>query len=173
MKGALVYNGTMQSVTPLTPIVDADCRVLILGSHPSVISKEMGFYYANPHNRFWRVLSEKIGEDLTQLNAEGKTRLLLAHHIALSDVVASCTLSGSADATIRDVVPSDIEALLAEAPIGHIFINGKTAYRYFAKYFPHLLPLATVLPSTSPANAQWSYDALLEAWQAVKDALID
>lgn len=154
----------MQSVTPLAPICDPDCRILILGSHPSVISKEMGFYYANPHNRFWRVMSTLLGEDLTVMDSSGKTEALLRHHVALSDVVGSCTLVGSQDATIRDVIPTDVRALLATAPIERIFLNGMTAYRYFAKWFEDLLPMVTVLPSTSPANAQWSMDALLAAW---------
>ena len=157
----------MQSTSPLAPICDPSCRILILGSHPSVISKEMGFYYANPHNRFWRVLSALLGEDMTALDPVDKTEVLLRHHVALSDVVKSCTLEGSQDATIRDVVPSDIRALLAEAPIEHIYVNGKTAYRYFAKWFEDLLPMTTVLPSTSPANAQWTLEALMTAWSVI------
>lgn len=154
----------------ISPVWDGDCRVLILGSFPSVRSRETGFFYGHPQNRFWRVLAAVYGEappgDVPQ-----KTAFLLAHHLALWDVVASCDIDGSADGTIRKTVPNDIAPLLAAAPIRSVFTNGATADRLYRRF---LLPVSRIsavpLPSTSPANAAWSLERLAGAWAAVRTA---
>ncbi len=162
----------MRSITPLSPIVDRDCTVLILGSHPSVISKEVGFYYGNPHNRFWKVMGSLLDVgDMTDLSPEDKTRLLLCRHVALYDVVEGCDLVGSQDASIKNVAPADIRGLLAASRIERIFLNGATAYKLFARHFPDLVSIATPLPSTSPANAKMRLDDLLSEWEVVRQSL--
>ena len=155
---------------PIPPVFDAQSRVLILGSFPSVKSREAAFFYGHPQNRFWRVLSALFGEEAGETPKE-KTAFLLRHHIALWDVIASCEITGSADSSIKHAVPNDLTAILQTAPVTQIFTNGKTADRLYRQY---LLPLtgkdAVCLPSTSPANAQWSLEKLLDAWQVVCDA---
>ncbi len=149
------------------PVYTADSRILILGSFPSVKSREQGFYYGHPRNRFWRVISAITGEPLPE-RVEDKRTLLLKHHIALYDVCASCEIEGSADASIRGVIPNNIASILAETKIERILLNGKTA----AKLFEHLIrpTLAfggnvAVMPSTSPANAAVKLDALIDVWR--------
>ena len=147
------------------PAVDAECKILILGSVPSIKSIEADFYYGHPQNRFWKVLSLIYGEDFSNVNKEEKRNLLLKHHIALYDSVEECDILGSSDAHITNVIPSDIEAIIANTKISKIFCNGNTSYKLFTKY--HSIP-AVLLPSTSPANASWSIEKLVDAWQAIK-----
>ena len=155
---------------PIPPVFDQNSRVLILGSFPSVKSREAQFFYGHPQNRFWRVLSVLFGEPAGETPAK-KTAFLLRHHIALWDVIQSCEITGSADSSIKHAVPNDLSTVLQTAPIARIFTNGKTADRLYRQY---LLPAtgmdARCLPSTSPANAQWTFDKLLQAWQPVRDA---
>lgn len=154
----------------IPPVWDADCCVLILGSFPSVRSRETGFFYGHPQNRFWRVLAAVYGEE-TPVSVPEKTALLLRRHLALWDVVASCEIDGSADGSIRQTIPNDIAPLLAAAPIRFVFTNGMTADRLYRRY---LLPVSHIpavpLPSTSPANAAWSPARLTDAWRAVRAA---
>ncbi len=160
----------MPIIHPIPPVFDEHSRVLILGSFPSVKSREAAFFYGHPQNRFWRVLSNLFGEPAGE-TPEEKTAFLLRHHLALWDVIRSCEITGSADSSIRNAVPNDLSAVLQAAPGVQIFTNGKTADRLYRQY---LLPLtgkdAVCLPSTSPANAQWSLEKLLDAWQVVCDA---
>ena len=143
---------------------DKDSRVLILGTIPSPKSREQGFYYGHPQNRFWKVLAGVYKEPIPD-TIEEKKKFLHRNHIAVWDVIASCTISGSSDASIRDVVPNPIERILEEADIRQIFVNGKTAGKMFVKYQQEKLGRdAIVLPSTSPANAAWTLDKLLDAW---------
>ena len=155
---------------PIKPVYHEDSRILILGSFPSVRSREEGFFYGHPQNRFWRTLSH-VFEDREPHTIEEKREFLLRHHVALWDVIASCEIEGSSDSTIRNVVPNDVHLILQAAPIARIFTNGKTAHRLYQQ---HLLPQtgreATCLPSTSPANAAWGQDRLDAAWQILKDA---
>lgn len=151
----------------LAPVYDAQSRILILGSFPSVKSREQGFYYGHPRNRFWQVLSALTGEHLPA-SVEEKRTLLLKHRIALWDVCASCEIAGSADATIRHVIPNDIAVILGEAPIGRILLNGKTAAKLFERQIRPFLAFdgrIAVMPSTSPANASLSLEALTWAWK--------
>ena len=159
------------STMPFAPVWDEACRVLVLGSHPSVLSKQNGFYYMNPHNRFWPMLSALLGADLVSADAEAKRRVLLAHHIALYDVVASCAIVGSQDATIRGVRPADLVPLVEGAPIDAVYLNGKTAYSLFCRHFPQYVDRARCLPSTSPANARMRLPDLIRAWAVLKEHL--
>lgn len=157
--------------SPLPQIFDKNSKILILGSYPSVLSRQAEFYYANPRNRFWRIMSDLFGVNFTTMTAEQKTAALLSLDIALSDVVYSCNLHASADSSIRDVVPQNITEIIKCADVRRIFLNGKTAYRYFVKFFPEYVDIAVCLPSTSPANATFKYEKLLAEWQIIHEAL--
>ena len=152
----------------IPPIYDQNSTILILGSFPSVRSREVGFFYGHPQNRFWKVLSS-VFEDHEPSTIEQKKAFLLQHHIALWDVAASCDIQGSADCSITDVVPNDISPIFSIACIRHIFLNGKTAARYYERLTKPLTGRnAIVLPSTSPANASWSLERLIEAWRIIR-----
>ena len=159
-------------VHPFDPIYDEDSRILILGTFPSVKSREVQFYYGHPRNRFWKTLAIILQADFPQ-TVEEKIRFLKTHHIALWDTCAACDIDGSADATIRRTVPNDIRPILKTANIRAIFCGGKTAGRL---YETHLFPLtgipAIVLPSTSPANAACTEEMLIHAWSAILSYLI-
>lgn len=148
------------------PIFDENSRLLILGTVPSVKSRETDFYYGHPQNRFWRLLAHLCGEE-TPKSPQEKTDMLLRHGIALYDVVESCTITGSSDSSIRDVVPVDLQPIFEKTGKIPVFANGATAERLYRKY---LLPKTDIpiikLPSTSPANAAWSMERLEEAWKA-------
>ena len=147
-------------VHPIPPFYNSDSEILILGSFPSVKSRETGFFYGHPQNRFWKVLAALFDEDVPQTIAEKKT-FLQRSRIALWDVIGSCEIEGSSDASIRNVVPNDLRIVLDHAPIRTICVNGKTAYRYYEKYMrPKTGREAVCLPSTSPANAAWSLEKL-------------
>ena len=149
---------------PFPPVYDKRSRILILGSLPSEASRAAGFYYMNPRNRFWKMLSSLLDEDFTiLLSAEEKTAALLRHNVALSDVILSCTIHRSADASIKDVVCTDVEALVSDG-VKKIFLNGKKAYDLFLKHFPQYEAIASCMPSTSPANAKLSPEALTKIW---------
>lgn len=152
---------------PFGPVVDTGCRTLILGSFPSVKSRENAFYYGHPQNRFWRVLAAVFGED-TPSDIPGKQALLLRHSIALWDVIAACDIEGSSDASVKNAVPVDIARIMQAAPIRRVICNGALAAKLYRR---HLQPLtgieAVAAPSTSPANAAWSLERLTEAWRAL------
>ena len=153
---------------PFPPFFDEESTVLILGSFPSVRSRETGFFYGHPQNRFWRVLAAVYEED-TPRTIEEKKQFLTNHHIALWDVVAACEIEGSADSTLRQVSGNDLTSLLACAPISRIFVNGKAAERYYRRLIePTVQRTAITLPSTSPANASWSLERLIDAWSIIK-----
>lgn len=155
----------------IAPVYDKNSRILILGSFPSVKSRENKFFYGHPQNRFWKVLSQLLDEPLPGSVEEKKT-LLLSHHIALWDVVDSCEITGSSDSSIRNVTPSDLTRITSASPIRRIYTNGGTADKLYRKYcYPMTQMTATRLPSTSPANAAWSLDRLLGEWKAILDDL--
>ena len=147
------------------PFYRPDSVVLILGSFPSVKSREAAFFYGHPQNRFWPLLAHLCGEG-TPCTREEKTVLLERHGVALYDVIERCSIIGSADSTIRDVVPADLRPILEESHVeDRIFVNGGTAARLYEKYLlPNFGIAARRLPSTSPANAAWSFERLLAAW---------
>lgn len=148
------------------PFVRPDSRVLILGSFPSVKSREAQFYYGHPQNRFWALLAALCGEE-KPLSRTDKEVLLERHRIALYDVIDSCTIVGSSDSSIDDVIVTDLMPLLQGSEIGtRIFTNGAKAHQLYMKYtFPALGLPAVKLPSTSPANAAFSLDRLQEEWR--------
>ena len=152
----------------IAPVYDENSRILILGSFPSVKSREAAFFYGHPQNRFWRVLAAVLGEEAPQTAAEKKS-LLLRHGVALWDVIASCDIDGSSDASIKNVRPNDLAPLLAASKITHIFTNGATADALYTRWqFPATGISAVRLPSTSPANAAWSLDRLIDAWRVIR-----
>ena len=154
---------TLQDIIhPFEPISNEHSRNLILGTIPSVQSREAGFYYAHPRNRFWSVLAGSFGQPIPQ-SVEEKTRLLLTNGIALWDVLASCEIDGSDDASIRKPVCNDIAALVRGKPIQKILCNGKKAYDLYRCFFNIPMPVL-LMPSTSPANAAWSAERLMAAW---------
>ena len=150
---------------PIAPVYDAQSQVLILGSFPSVKSREEGFFYGHPRNRFWRLLAEITGEQMP-VSKDEKLLLLHTHHIALWDVISSCDIVGSSDSSITNVIPNDITSILENSNVKAVITNGKTAdglYRRFIEPVTQMQPVC--LPSTSPANAAWSYDRLLGYWR--------
>ena len=163
------------------PVFNEHSRILVLGSFPSVLSRENAFYYGNPQNRFWRVMAACLGEPVPQneggLSDDGrpltleesiaaKKQMLLEHGIALWDVIASCDIKGSSDASIKNVVPAQVERVLEKAHIGAVICNGGTAGRLYKRYLQWQVGLAAhVLPSTSPANAAWQLERLTARWQ--------
>ncbi len=155
-------------VHPLAPIADEESRVLILGTMPSPKSRERGFYYGHPQNRFWRVLALLFGEE-PPTTEEDRTALLKGHRIALWDTLFSCTIEGASDASIRDPVPNDVAGLLKTFPgIRAVFTTGQTAKRFYDRLIlPQTGREATVLPSPSPANARMSLSDLLEAYRVL------
>ena len=156
---------------PFGPLYDAASRILILGSFPSVKSREQNFFYGHPQNRFWKVISGLLGEPLPQTVKE-KREMLLKHHVALWDTIASCRLTGSSDASIRDVVPNDLSKIMDAADIRAIYCNGGTSWSLYEKYIrPVTGRDAVKLPSTSPANAAWSAEQLSEAWKVILEEL--
>lgn len=151
-------------VHPIKPLYDNNAEILILGSFPSVKSREEGFFYGHPQNRFWKVMARLCNEEIPT-NIEEKTALILNNHFALWDVIHSCEISGSADSTIKNVTPNDLSEILNNAKIKGIFVNGKKAEALYKKYIYKETGIkAIVLPSTSPANASWSEDRLFEFW---------
>lgn len=153
------------------PVYDERSKVLILGSFPSEMSREQGFYYGNPRNRFWQVLGALTGDDVPAGTA-GRERFLKRHGIALYDVIESCDIEGSSDSSIRNVVPADLGRIFRTADIGYVFANGGLAKKLYDRYQAEAAGIEAVrLPSTSPANAAYSLDRLLESWCAVGEAL--
>lgn len=155
----------------LPPIYNNQSKILILGSFPSVISRKENFYYMHPRNRFWSVIAKLCNEPFPQTVAH-RQQLLLKHKIALWDVVQSCQLAGSADQSIQKAQPNDLCVMLESAPIKAIFTNGKKAYSLYHKLiFPKIELHAIALPSTSPANAAYSIERLLEQWSILRPYL--
>ena len=151
----------------LPPLHGARANALILGSFPSPKSREQGFFYGHKQNRFWPMMAALTGEPVPKReDIEAKKQIILRHGLALWDTLESCTITGASDASIRDVVPNDIAALLQKVPIEAVFCNGATAYRIYTKYLQPVTGLAAVkLPSTSPANAAWRLESLCEVWR--------
>lgn len=155
-------------IHPFPPLMDDKSQILILGSFPSPKSRENGFYYGHPQNRFWRILSALWEETLPVTNAE-KAALALRHHVALWDVLASCEISGASDTSIRNPVPNDIPGLLAGSRIHIVCTTGTKASALCRRFFPDLPQIR--LPSTSPANAAWSFDALVGEYRKILNYL--
>lgn len=160
-------NSTKEKHT-IPPIFDENSRILILGSFPSVQSRAGCFFYHHPQNRFWRVIAAVCGEAVPQ-TIEEKREMLLRNGIALWDVIASCEVTGSSDASIKNAQPNDLSKILRETQVARIFTNGKTAHKLYVRYFAEKISLPeAVLPSTSPANAAWNLERLVEAWREIR-----
>lgn len=152
---------------PFPPAWNADSEVLILGSFPSVKSRETGYFYGHPQNRFWKVLAILFDEPVPEGNS-AKEAFLLRNHIAVWDVIASCEIIGSSDSSIRNAVPNDLSPILEGAEIRQIFCNGQTSFRLYNRFLlPAIQREAVCLPSTSPANAAWNIPRLIEAWSVL------
>lgn len=146
------------------PVFDEESKILILGSFPSVKSREQGFYYGHPQNRFWKVMAYIFKQEVPK-TLEEKKKLLLQHHIALWDVVESCDIAGSSDSSITNVVVNDLNGILSESSVEAIFANGAKAKSLYEKYtMEQVKRPITGLPSTSPANAASSLERLCQVW---------
>ena len=158
-------------VHPIAPFYDETSKILVLGSFPSVRSRESGFFYGHPQNRFWKLLAHMFDEPVPKTVPE-KADTLRRHHIAAWDSIHSCDIEGSSDSSITNVVPNDFTEILASADIRAVFTNGRKSHEIYTKYcLPQTGRPAVCLPSTSPANAAWTMDRLLEAWKVILEYL--
>ena len=156
-------------IHPIPPVYDKDSTILILGSFPSVKSREAMFFYGHPQNRYWKVLAAVFDEIVPKTVPEKKS-FLLRNHIAAWDVIASCDITGSSDSSIRNVTANDLSPIIETADIRQIYVNGKTAEKMYKKYTEPVIGRSCIcLPSTSPANAAWSLERLITAWSVVRD----
>ena len=145
------------------PVYDSESRILILGSFPSVKSREISFYYGHPQNRFWKLLSLLFNEEI-----KDKKTFLLKHHIALFDVIESCDIIGSSDTSIRNVKPNDLSLIINNSKIETVYLNGSKAYELYKKYCADKYDIDAIkLPSTSPANAAYSIEKLCYEWRMI------
>ncbi len=155
-------------VHPIPPLFDSNSKVLVLGSFPSVKSREAQFFYGHPQNRFWSVVAA-VFEQEKPLTVEDKKHLILENKLALWDVIAECEIEGSADSTIKNVRANDLNVILQNSSIERIYVNGKTAEKFYNKYtLPQTRIKSVCLPSTSPANAAWSFKRLVDAWKVIR-----
>ncbi len=158
----------MQQIHPIPPLFHSTSKVLILGSFPSVKSREQAFFYGHSQNRFWKVTAAVFNCPVPVTISE-KKNFILSHDLALWDVIAQCEIEGSSDASIKNVVPNDLSVILNSCSIQKIFVNGKTAEKHYIKYlYPTTHITATALPSTSPANAAWNLESLIQAWSVIR-----
>jgi len=156
-------------IHPFNPIYNAESKILILGSFPSIKSRENDYYYGNMRNRFWEIISTLYGEQFPK-TIKDKEILLLNHHIALYDVIYSCDIIKSYDSSIENVVPSNLSSIIKNSKIDNIYTNGNKAHDLYQKYLKEELMINDFkLPSTSPANARYTLDMLMESWSLIKD----
>ena len=154
---------------PISPVFDSHSTILILGSFPSVKSREIGFFYGHPQNRFWKVLAAVFEEQTVPKDTDEKRDFLLRNGVALWDVICSCDITGSSDSSIRNVVPNDLTPILEQADIRQIYVNGKKAMSLYQRYLePETDRKAICLPSTSPANASWNLERLIQTCQVIR-----
>lgn len=152
---------------PFPPLYDSNSKILILGSFPSVKSREQMFFYGHPQNRFWKVTAAVFNAPVPFTISE-KKEFLLSHHIALWDVIASCDIEGSSDSSIKNVTANNLLPVLSSSKISEIYVNGKTAEKYYKRFTEPLTGIKAVcLPSTSPANAAWNMEKLIDAWKVI------
>lgn len=152
---------------PFGPLYDKESEILILGSLPSVASRQQNFYYGHPSNRFWKVIASLFDEEIPKTIDEKKA-LLKRHHIALYDVIEECDIKGSSDSSIKNVIPTDLERIIRNSKVKMIFCNGKLSCDLYKKYHEKKTAIkACALPSTSPANAAYDMDKLMKYWKAI------
>ena len=155
----------------IPPVYDENSKILILGSFPSVKSRENQFFYHHPQNRFWKTLAAVVGCD-TPISIEEKKKFLLDNNIAVWDVIASCEIEGSSDSSIKNVVVNDFNSIIYKSNIKQIFCNGGKSYDLYRKYCEKSTNMKAIkLPSTSPANARFSLDKLISEWKIIEDYL--
>lgn len=160
---------TLNIKHPFPPLFDRSSKTLILGSFPSVKSREAMFFYGHPQNRFWRLIAALYGEEVPE-DIEEKKSLILRNNLALWDSIQSCTITGSSDSSVKDVVPNDLSLILNNSRVDRIFCNGALSHKMYMKFiFPITNINAVKLPSTSPANAAYSLDRLIDEWKVIKD----
>lgn len=160
-----------REVHEIAPVFDTHSKIMILGSFPSVKSREGKFFYHHPQNRFWKVLAGILKCEVPDTISE-KREMLLNHGIAVWDVIASCEIEGSSDSSIKNVIPNDLERVLSKADIAQIYTNGATASRLYKKYCYGKIHMEDIkLPSTSPANASYSLEKLMDAWKIICETL--
>ena len=154
---------------PFGPLYSDQSRILILGSFPSVKSREQNFFYGHPQNRFWKVIASVFDEPLPETISDKKD-LILRSGLALWDTIANCEISGSSDASIRNARANDIRLILDNCSIDTIYCNGRKSHELYRKYIgPEIGREAICLPSTSPANAQWTLEKLIGAWSVIRE----
>ena len=171
---------------PIPPVWDSKSQILILGTMPSPKSREIGFFYMHPQNRFWSVMAEVFGETLAHPNnapdhtaaIEERRAFLLRHHLALWDVLASCEITGAADSSIKNAIPNDFTEILENSKVRQIICTGKTSFNLWQKncaalYEPRYNLTVHCLPSTSPANAQWGKEKLIKEYKVILKLLQD
>ena len=153
---------------PFGPLYSGHSRILILGSFPSVKSREQNFFYGHPQNRFWKVVAS-VFDAPVPVTIEEKKKLIIDSDLALWDSIASCEITGSSDASIKNAKANDISMILSSCAIEQIYCNGRKSHELYRKYIePEIRREAICLPSTSPANAQWSLDRLIEVWSVIR-----
>lgn len=151
------------------PVFDAESKILILGSFPSVKSRENNFFYGHPQNRFWKVMANVLEWEVPA-TIEEKREMLLKNHVAVWDVIASCSIVGSSDTSIKDVVVNDFSRILENSKVERVYVNGGKAYELYHKYAEKVTGIQAVkLPSTSPANAAWSLEKLTKTWKEIME----
>lgn len=162
---------TLNITHPFPPLFDENSHTLILGSFPSVKSREAMFFYGHPQNRFWKLIARLFDEEVPT-TIEDKSSLILRHNLALWDSIHSCTITGSSDSSVRDVVPNDIGEVISGSKIDRVFCNGALSHKMYMKYiYPTTGLKAYKLPSTSPANAAFSLERLESEWSVIKGEL--
>lgn len=161
--------GTYEHVVqPFAPVYDENSEILILGSLPSGKSREAGFYYGHPQNRFWKVVAAVFGQAEPVTVAEKKA-MLLSCRVAVWDVIESCDIIGASDSSVKNAAPADVASLLKETGIRRVYVNGALAGRLYDKFLAPKTGIEAVkLPSTSPANARYRLDDLIESWQIIR-----
>ncbi|MCI7239108.1 MAG: DNA-deoxyinosine glycosylase [Anaerococcus sp.] len=164
--------GEYQTIThPLKPLYDKGSKILILGSFPSVKTREYGFFYGHPQNRYWKIMERLFGVELSR-DIEERKQFILSNHIAMYDSIYKCDIIGSSDASIKNVIPSNLKEVVEASEIKEVFLNGATSYKYYKKFhYPKLGIKGVKLPSTSPANARYRLDELIEEWKIILDYL--
>lgn len=155
----------------IPPLWNSESKVLILGSFPSPKSRSQGFFYGHPQNRFWKVIAGVFDEKVPQ-TIEEKKALVLAHNIAMWDTIKECEITGASDTSIKNPVPNDLAGIIHESCIKNIFCTGAASYKYYEKLCEKNTGIKAVqLPSTSPANAAWSLERLIEAYRVIKECV--
>ncbi len=158
-----------KTVHPIPPLYNENSEKLILGSFPSIKSREAMFFYGHPQNRFWKLIA-KIFDEETPNTIEEKTKLILTHNLALWDSIHSCVITGSSDSSVKDVVANNLSVILNNSRVGQIYCNGALSHKMYMKYiYPQTKIKAAKLPSTSPANAAFSIDRLYEQWKIIAE----